>query len=71
MLPGFFLEREMWQELLTALALLLVIEGILPFVSPRNFRDMLRLVGEMDDRALRNSGLFSMMAGLVLLYLVR
>jgi uncharacterized protein YjeT (DUF2065 family) len=61
----------MWQELLTALALLLVIEGILPFVSPRSFRDMLRLVGEMDDRALRNSGLFSMISGLVLLYLVR
>lgn len=69
--PGFFMDWAMWQELLSALALLLVIEGILPFVSPRNFRDMLRLVGEMDDRALRNSGLFSMMAGLVLLYLVR
>ena len=69
--PGFFVDGAMWQELLTALALLLVIEGILPFVSPRNFREMLRLVGEMDDRALRNSGLFSMIAGLVLLYLVR
>ena len=61
----------MWQELLTALALVLVIEGLFPFASPRGFRDMLRLVGEMDDRMLRNSGLFSMIAGLLLLYLVR
>jgi hypothetical protein len=61
----------MWQELLTALALLLVIEGIMPFASPRGFRDMLRLVGEMDEKALRYSGLFSMIAGLLLLYLVR
>ncbi len=61
----------MWQELLTALALLLVIEGILPFASPRGFKDMLRLVGEMDEKALRNSGIVSMVVGLLLLYLVR
>jgi hypothetical protein len=61
----------MWQELLTALALLLVIEGLLPFASPRNFREMLRLASQMDDKALRYSGLFSMVAGLLMLYLVR
>jgi len=61
----------MWQELLTALALLLVIEGLLPFASPGNFRDMLRLASQMDDKALRYSGLFSMVAGLLMLYLVR
>ena len=33
-----------WQPFLTALALLLVIEGIMPFLSPRGFRDMLRQV---------------------------
>ncbi|MDJ0739514.1 MAG: DUF2065 domain-containing protein [Gammaproteobacteria bacterium] len=61
----------MWQDLFTALALMLVLEGILPFVSPRGFRDMLRMVGEMDDKALRYSGLSTMLAGLVLLYFVR
>lgn len=61
----------MWQDLWVALALMLVLEGILPFVSPGRFRDMLRMVGEMDDRSLRNGGLFTMLAGLVLLYLVR
>ena len=61
----------MWQDLLTALALMLVLEGILPFVSPGAFRNMLRMVGELDDKSLRNSGFFTMLAGLVLLYLVR
>jgi uncharacterized protein YjeT (DUF2065 family) len=61
----------MWQDLWVALALMLVLEGILPFASPGRFREMLRMVGEMDDRSLRNGGLFTMLAGLVLLYLVR
>lgn len=61
----------MWQDLLTALALMLVVEGVLPFVSPQAFRTMLRSVDEMDDRALRVGALLTMLAGLVLLYLVR
>ena len=70
-LPGFFVDWTMWQELLTALALLLVIEGIVPFVNPGGFKSMLRMLGDMEEKALRNSGFFSMLAGLVLLYLVR
>lgn len=61
----------MWQDLLAALALMLVFEGILPFASPRGFRSMLRMVDGMDDRALRNGGLLTMLGGLLLLYLVR
>lgn len=61
----------MWQDLAAAVALMLVIEGILPFASPRGFREMMRVVGESDDRSLRLSGLFSMMGGLLLLYFVR
>ncbi|HPE78464.1 MAG: DUF2065 domain-containing protein [Gammaproteobacteria bacterium] len=61
----------MWQDLWAALALMLVIEGILPFANPAGFRSLLRMAGEMDDRSLRNGGLFTMLAGLVLLYLVR
>jgi len=61
----------MWQDLWAALALMLVIEGILPFANPRGFRKMMQMVGEMDDKALRNGGLLTMLAGLVLLYLVR
>lgn len=61
----------MWHDLWAALALMLVIEGILPFANPAGFRRLLRMAGEMDDRSLRNGGLFTMLAGLVLLYLVR
>lgn len=61
----------MWQDLLAALALMLVLEGILPFASPRGFRNLVRAVSETDDRSLRVSGLVTMLAGLALLYLVR
>ena len=69
--PGIFMDGAMWQDLWAALALMLVIEGILPFANPAGFRRLLRMAGEMDDRSLRNGGLFTMLAGLVLLYLVR
>jgi uncharacterized protein YjeT (DUF2065 family) len=65
------MDEAMWQDLWAALALMLVIEGILPFANPRGFRKMMQMVGEMDDKALRNGGLLTMLAGLVLLYLVR
>ena len=60
----------MWQELLIALALLMVIEGILPFLNPAAMRRMMRTLSEMDDRSLRVSGLVSMLLGLALLYIV-
>lgn len=58
-------------DLLAALALMLVIEGILPFANPRGFRNSLILLSRMDDRALRIAGVVSMLAGVVLLYLIR
>ena len=61
----------MWTDLWAALALLLVLEGILPFLNPAAVRRMLEAVSQVDDRSMRISGLVSMMAGLVLLYIVR
>lgn len=61
----------MWQEFFTAIALLLVIEGITPFLSPRTFRQTMAKVAEMPERLLRRLGLAAMVAGLALLYLVR
>jgi hypothetical protein len=58
-------------ELLTAFSLLLVIEGILPFLSPGTFRNILMQMLQMDDRSMRISGLVSMVSGVVLLYLVK
>jgi len=61
----------MWQELLIAVALLLVIEGILPFLSPTTMRGILLRMLEMDDKSLRISGLVSMLIGVIMLYTLR
>lgn len=61
----------MWNDLWAALALLLVLEGILPFLSPDGMRRLLQNVSQVDNRSLRISGLVSMLAGVGLLYLVR
>ena len=58
-----------WTDLLNALALMLVFEGMLPFLSPDRMRDVMRTMSEMDSRSIRTSGLISMIGGLVLLYL--
>lgn len=61
----------MFDDLLAALALMLVVEGIFPFLNPAALRRTLQAIGEMDDRSLRITGLMSMLAGVVLLYLAR
>jgi uncharacterized protein YjeT (DUF2065 family) len=60
-----------WSDLLAALALVLVIEGVIPFVNPQSLRRMLATVSLLDDRSLRIAGLVSMLLGLVMLYFVR
>lgn len=60
-----------WGDLLAALALVLVIEGIVPFLNPQSLRKMLVTVAQLDDRTLRITGLVSMICGVVMLYIVR
>lgn len=60
----------MWHDLLVALALLFVVEGVWPFLSPGGLRRALLLMAEQDDRSLRGAGLVSMLVGVMLLYLV-
>ena len=58
--------------LLLALALMLVIEGILPFLAPRVWRETFRRATELADGQIRFLGLISMSLGVVgLLWLVR
>jgi uncharacterized protein YjeT (DUF2065 family) len=59
------------QDLLAALAMLMIIEGIFPFLSPQKFRETMRKLTDIDDNSMRTAGIISMIAGLVLLYLVR
>ncbi|MEP1473111.1 MAG: DUF2065 domain-containing protein [Halieaceae bacterium] len=61
---------DFWQVLPVALALVLIIEGMLPFISPTRWRVMIASVAQMEDRVIRNVGLGSMLLGLLLLYLV-
>lgn len=56
--------------LLAALALMLIIEGLLPFLSPGLWRETFRRLTEMSDGQIRFIGLSSMLAGLLLLYIV-
>jgi uncharacterized protein YjeT (DUF2065 family) len=60
----------MWHDLWVAMALLLVLEGIWPFLSPDSMRKMLLVLIQQDSRSLRISGLISMISGVVLLYFV-
>lgn len=60
----------MWHDLGAALALLLVLEGIFPFVNPGALRRALAAIGEMSDAQLRVAGFVSMLLGLALLYIV-
>ena len=61
----------MWQDLLSALALVLVIEGIMPFLNPRRFQKTMQTISSLDVKTLRGMGLAAMMLGLLMLYLVR
>lgn len=61
----------MWDDLWAALALLMVIEGVVPFISPDAVRRMMAAMAQMDDRSLRMAGLVSMLSGVALLYWVR
>jgi uncharacterized protein len=52
---------------LAAVALMLVIEGVLPFLSPSSWRRVFERATQLSDGQLRFLGLSSMLAGLVML----
>lgn len=57
--------------LLTALALMLLIEGLLPFFSPRAWREMFERATRLSDGQIRFIGLASILAGALLFVIVR
>ena len=57
----------MGKTLLLAFALMLIIEGLLPFVVPQVWRDMFRRIIAMTDGQIRFFGLTSMVTGVLLL----
>ena len=60
-----------WTDLFAALSLVLVIEGIIPFINPSSLRRALIMIAQMNDNTLRFTGLTSMILGILLLNLIR
>jgi uncharacterized protein YjeT (DUF2065 family) len=60
-----------WSDLWAAFALYLVLEGLMPFANPGAMKRTLAQLSQLDERTLRIVGLVSMIAGAVLLYVVR
>lgn len=60
-----------WKFLLTALALVLILEGLLPFAGPGCYRKLVDEFRRLSDTQLRTTGLALMLSGLLLLYFVR
>jgi len=61
----------MGELLLGALALMLIFEGLMPFLSPRGWRAMFQRAMAMTDGQIRFIGLISIVLGLVLLAIWR
>lgn len=61
----------MWQDFCAALALVLVIEGMLPFLKPEAWRKTMGRIADQPNNALRFIGLMSMLMGVILLYVIR
>ena len=56
----------MLHELAVAFCLMLVIEGILPFIAPKRWRDLVTMLGEVEDSTMRLMGLGCMLVGTIL-----
>ena len=61
---------EFGKQLLIAVSLMLVLEGILPFLYPQRWRNLVAKLSDIDDRQLRMAGFISMLGGVVLLTFV-
>lgn len=61
----------MWVEILTGVALFLIIEGMIPFVGPKRYRQIVAQMSELGDNSLRMVGFVTMLLGLLLLFVVR
>lgn len=60
----------MWHDLAVAVCLMLVLEGIMPFLAPQRWRKMLLLLDQIDDNTMRIIGLASMLTGTLILLLI-
>jgi uncharacterized protein YjeT (DUF2065 family) len=60
-----------WNDLFAALALVLVIEGLVPFLNPAGARRACEMFMRLNDGQLRTAGVISMLLGAAALYFLR
>ena len=60
-----------WADFWAAMAIVLILEGLIPFISPRGYKNMVQQMAAMPEKMLRIVGLVLMAGGLLFLYLVR
>lgn len=60
-----------WADLWAALALVLILEGLVPFISPGAYKNMVQQMSAMPQNTLRTIGLLLIVIGLVSLMMVR
>jgi hypothetical protein len=60
-----------WTDLFAALSLVLVIEGLMPFINPGAYKSTMMQMASFPEKTIRVIGLVSMIAGVICLYLVR
>ena len=60
----------LWHDLGVAFCLVLVIEGIMPFLYPTRWKEMVLIVSTIDEKTMRIIGLASMLLGTGMLYLI-
>ncbi len=61
---------DFWNTLLAAFALMLVLEGVLPFIAPQLWRETFMRMVALPEHQLRFIGLTSMIVGVLLLFWV-
>lgn len=57
--------------LLSAIGLVLIVEGILPFINPRGARRLYLMASQLPDNQLRMVGLVAMLVGVIILSVIR
>lgn len=60
----------MWPDLLRALALVMVVEGLMPFLAPERWREMMLRLSDVDGRSLRLFGGLLIGMGVLLLQFI-
>lgn len=58
-------------DLLAAVAIAMILEGIMPFVSPKGWKAMVSKIAQFPEQQLRTFGFLLMLSGVAFLYMVR